>query len=210
MTDRNEEKRAGARRQQALRRAFRNPIEKIDQKEYAHCRARFETGDILFFKGQSPVSWLIRLLTRSFYSHVGLVYWHSAPQTQRRLYCIEAVGTGVRVILMSELKKRYRGGIDCYYVDRLEPVKVKAVAFSFAQLGKLYDTQSLLRFFLAIVFGKVEQARQNDLWFCSELVAAAYATQGEALTPSKPDYTSAHDLAESEHVTYRFTVKHEP
>ena len=209
MAHRNEKKRTGARRRQALRRAFRNPIEKIEQQEYSHCRASFKTGDILFFKGQSPLSWLIRVLTRSFYSHVGFIYWHSAPGADRRLYCIEAVGTGVRVILMSELKKRYRGGIDCYYVDREEPVKVKAVAFSFAQLGKLYDTQSLLRFFLAIVFGKVEQARQNDLWFCSELVAAAYATQGQALTPSTPNYTSAQDLADSEHVTYRFTVKHE-
>ena len=156
------------------------------------------------------MSWLIRILTHSFYSHVGLVYWYSAPGADPRLYCMEAVGTGVRLILMSELKRRYSGGIDCYYVDRLKNVKETAVGFCFAQLGKLYDTPSLWRFFLAIFFGKIERARQNDFWFCSELVAAAYATQGQALTPGKPNYTSAQDLADSEHVTYRFTVKHEP
>ncbi len=194
-------------RSHGLARAFESPIEELKPESYQECRSEFSTGDMLCFRGKGPLSWIIRVLTRSFYSHAGLVYWHESWD-RPRLYCVEAVGKGVRLILMSELEKRYKGGFDYFSVDHADAVaKQKAVGFCFEQLGKPYDIPGLWRFFAAIVLGRVEQARQDDYWFCSELVAAAYHSQGKPLAPRTPEYTSPHDLAESRHVTYRFTVK---
>lgn len=181
----------------------KRPVEREAARAYGECRPEFRTGDLLCFRGRGIASFLIRAFTRSWYSHVGLVYWH-----QGRNFCIEAVGVGVRIVLVSELQRRYHGGIDYFRVrDSDEPQREKAVAFCFAQLGKLYDHVGIWRFIVAIVFGKVAAVRRDEQWFCSELVAAAYEDAGLPLTAKDESYTSPQDLAASPQVAYSFTVK---
>src|SRR5690242_17673951 len=80
-------------------------------RAYGEVREEFTTGDVLGFRGRGPASALIRWATASRYSHVGLVY-----RFEGRVYCLEAVGSGVRLIIMSELTRRYPGGIDYFAV----------------------------------------------------------------------------------------------
>lgn len=165
-------------------------------------RQHFCTGDVLCFRGRGPLSWAIRRLTDSRYSHVGLVYLF-----EERVYCLEAVGGGVRLVLMSQLVRRYAGGIDYFEVEADEGVRRQVLSFSFCQLGKLYDTAGLLRFLWVILTGNAESARRDDQWFCSELVAAAFQEAQRPLVDRAAAYTSPSDLVRSEALRFRYTLK---
>ena len=58
-----------------------------------------------------------------------------------------------------------------------------------------------------LLFGRREKAGRDDLWFCSELFAAAYSTQGHPIVESDDGYTSPEDLARSPKVRLRFRIK---
>jgi hypothetical protein len=51
--------------------------------------------------------------------------------------------------------------------------------------------------------------REDQAWFCSELVAAAYRAQGLALAPVSASYTSPADLAISPELKLRYVLKRE-
>jgi len=165
-------------------------------------RSAFRDGDVLCFRGRGPLGYLIRRMTGSPYSHIGLTY-----RFEGRVYCLEAVGAGVRLVLMSQLMKRYKGGIDYYAVDVEEPVRRRAVSWSFGQLGKLYDTAGIARFAWTLLSGNASKARADDHWFCSELVAAAFENAGLRLVGRAADFTTPDDLARSEKLEKRFTLK---
>jgi uncharacterized protein YycO len=165
-------------------------------------RSEFRDGDVLCFRGRGPMGLLIRRLTRSPYSHVGLTY-----RFEGRVYCLEAVGAGVRLVLMSQLMKRYKGGIDYYAVDAQAPVRRRAVSWCFTQLGKLYDTAGIARFGWTLVSGNASRARRDDQWFCSELVAAAFSEAGLRLVEHAADYTTPEHLVRSASLEKRFTLK---
>ena len=109
---------------------------------------------------------------------------------------------------MSELMRRYHGGIDYYELLRAGPEQRQgAISFCFAQLGKLYDRPGIVRFLTAIVFNRKPAAREDQAWFCSELVAAAYRAQGLPLAPESAAYTSPANLALSAELKLRFVLK---
>lgn len=157
---------------------------------------------MLCFRGRGPLGWLIRAITRSDYSHIGLAY-----PFEGRVYCLEAVGAGVRLVLMGELVARYRGGIDYFEVAADEATRRSAISWSFTQLGKLYDTKGLLHFGWTLLTGNSERARRDDQWFCSELVAAAFAQAGLQLVEQAASYTTPSDLVRAEQLRLRFTLK---
>lgn len=45
------------------------------EAKYGLARSSVETGDLLFFQGSKPGSWLIRAATGSSYNHVGVFFW---------------------------------------------------------------------------------------------------------------------------------------
>ncbi len=179
--------------------------EAADKVSYTESRGLFRDGDVLLFRGRGPMSMAIRALTASPYSHVGLVYLFAG-----RVYSLEAVGAGVRLILMSEVLRRYHGGVDYYEVPRATTEqRAGAVAFCFQQLGRLYDRPGLLRFGAALVLGRKLATREDQSWFCSELVAAAYRKQGLSLAAERPTYTSPADLAVSPELKLKLVLKRE-
>jgi uncharacterized protein YycO len=174
-----------------------------EEVPYGAVRDDVQNGDILCFKGKGFVSGAIRTLTKSEYSHVGLLYLFEG-----RKYCLEAVGHGVRLVLLSELVKNYHGGID--YFETLDVTKDQrcgAISFGFQQLGKLYDKAGIVRFFWYIVSQQKPAAEVDDIWFCSEIVCEAYRRQQVDICPTVSSYTSPHDIAKSSRVRYRYTLK---
>ncbi len=174
-------------------------------RRYADVRPGMKAGDVVLFRGSGPVSRAIRWLTRSPYSHAALVFLFEG-----RVYCLEAVGSGVRLALISEVLARYHGGIDHFDVpEATGDQRRAALGFAFQQLGKLYDRRGLWRFLLAIATGRRPRVREDQAWFCSELVAAAYRRQGLALVPESSAFTSPADLALSPALSLRCVVKRE-
>ncbi len=168
-------------------------------------RSRFREGDVLLFRGKGLFSHGIRWITDSRYSHAGLTHIYEG-----RVYCLEAVGSGVRLVLMSVLVDHYEGGIDYFqHVAATEAQRKKAIEFAFPQLGKLYDKPGIARFFWALVTKHMEPLRRDELWYCSELVAAAYHEAGAPLLADEhPEaYVSPADLAGSAQLRHLFCVK---
>lgn len=178
-------------------------VESKEEVAYGEVREEVDNGDVLCFKGSGFVSAAIRAMTKSEYSHVGLVYLFEG-----RKYCLEAVGTGVRLMLLSELVKHYHGGIDYFEMRGVtREHRCQAISFGFQQLGKLYDRAGLFRFFWYIMTKKKREANLDDVWFCSEIVAEAYGRQGVEICGSTASYTSPSDIACSERLLYRYTIK---
>jgi uncharacterized protein YycO len=174
-----------------------------EEVPYGAVRSEVQNGDILCFKGKGLVSGAIRTLTKSEYSHVGLLYLFEG-----RKYCLEAVGQGVRLVLLSELVKSYHGGIDYFEtLDVTNDQRCGAISFGFQQLGKLYDKAGIVRFFWFIVSNGKAAAEVDDIWFCSEIVCEAYRRQQVEICPMVSSYTSPHDIAKSSRVRYRYTLK---
>ena len=171
-------------------------------RPYREVRELFRDGDLLAFRGRSLVSATVRALTGSQYSHVGLAYLFEA-----RVYCLEAVGSGVRLCLMSELARRYAGGIDYVAVDAGDEARRQAVSFGFQQLGRSFDYLGLARFFVFLTLGLRPRARRDTRWFCAELVAEAYRRQGIRLTSDPSCYATPRALVEGPRVKKLFTIK---
>jgi hypothetical protein len=152
-------------------------------------RASMCDGDVLLFRGRGLLSLLIRWATHSDYSHAGLVYRYNG-----HVYCLEAVGQGVRMAPLSRLVGHYPDGIDYYTLTVPEQPREDALGFSFQQLTLPYSVLGLVWFALALIFAWRRPDKDPDRWFCSELVAAAYVKAGYPLTPDLPCYASPADL----------------
>ena len=185
------------------------PLPEHESRKYesGHARDELCTGDVLLFRGSECISRAIRLVTHGAYSHSGLVY-----RFEGHVYCLEAVGPGVRLIRLSVLLRDYEGGIDAFAVRRITEAGGKtALGFAFQQLGKPYDTVGIAKFLWAMMFGKMKGRREKGHWFCSELVAKAWDVAGvDLLGRHWPEaFVSPEMLAESAELAFRFRIKPE-
>jgi len=168
-------------------------------------RASMRSGDVLLFRGCGVLSRLIRRATHCDYSHAGLLFRYRG-----RVYCLEAVGKGVRLTPVSRLLDHYPEGVFYCAVEAPDPVRESALEFGFQQLSLGYDVLGLVRFALALLLAKRLPAKPDQRWFCSELVAAAYRVAGVPLTDQLPCYTSPADLINGHRISLRgrLTVAH--
>jgi hypothetical protein len=161
-------------------------------------RSEMRNGDVLLFRGRGWLSWLIQKVTHSVYSHAGVLFRYCG-----RVYCLEAVGKGVRLAPVSRLVDHYPDGIFFCSLGATEPERESAIDFGFQQLSLPYDVLGLVRFALALIFCTRRPVDDAEHWFCSELVAAAYAKAGYPLTPCLPCYASPADLINGEKLQLR-------
>jgi uncharacterized protein YycO len=118
-----------------------------------------KTPKILLFKGRGMVSRLIRWQTNGIYSHVGL------QRSDGRI--IEAWHKPAKVRLRGRLSD-WRD-VEAYEVVGATPEQLeRAVAWAESQIGKKYDFGGVLRFVTRW------RKKQDDKWFCSELVFQAF------------------------------------
>jgi hypothetical protein len=185
------------------------PAEK--KRAYQDVRRELANGDLLCFRGAGLMSGTIRWLTKSAYSHVGIVYVF-----EDRRYCLEAVGGGVRLALVSELVKHYEGGIDYFELPNATiEQRNGAISFGFAQLGKLYNTDGVLSFLRFLLTGRKGRRRRGrggnaERWFCSEIVTEAYGRQNIKFSRRHSSfYTSPSDVAASALVRFVCRIKKE-
>jgi len=131
---------------------------------YAAARPQIKTGDLLAWSNGGWGSWrdiqvnLVRMFTRSEYSHVGLAWVANG-----RVFIIEAVGSGVRIFPLSR-------EIPFYLVRKPSPLTQAAIEFLFERIGAPYSKlQAILAGIGALAKGR------DDVWQCAELVLSALA-----------------------------------
>lgn len=121
-------------------------------------------GKVVMFRGGNPISLLVRLQTRSIYSHTALLI----PGTNWVIESYPGAGVRKRCLTDKDLSE-----VDMYDVKGMTPAMwQKAIEFAETQLTKGYDWRSVLRFV------SKTSARENGRWFCSELVHKSIAEGG--------------------------------
>ncbi len=131
-----------------------------------------QRGKVLLFRGGDPISWLVKVQTRSQYSHAAILLEDGKS-------CVESYpGSGVRI---RQLTDADFDRIDIYDVKGMtDEMWRTAINFALEQLDKGYDWRSVLRF-----VSKVPSS-DNSRWFCSELVFKAIAVAGVRLLDRVP------------------------
>lgn len=143
---------------------------------------------VLLFKGKSVVSRLIQWQTRSPYSHVAVELddgriieaWHiggvSMYKDRAAMAVYHEVGTEIDVYKPWALTAAQALNVERFLVS---------------QVGKKYDFRSVFRFVSR------RSAKENDKWFCSELVAEAFKYAGYPLLHGEAANFSPRDIAMS-------------
>lgn len=159
-------------------------IDELPVLDYAAVRHNLESGDLVFCAGRYFFSGLIQKVTKSVWSHCGIIY---KDPTLNRIFVLESeVMIGVRIVPLSKYLKDYHGRRRPYrgriVIGRLHPAvadeKVKrAISFGMDELTKPYDNWEILRILVRILLGMGRRTRDRK-YICSELVQECYRHAG--------------------------------
>ena len=120
---------------------------------------------LLFSSSNTIASRLIRAATWSRWSHVGIVHADASVVESVPRY---GVGQAPKVDAICGADQYALGDIPCRDPDAI-------IEAALSQVGKPYDYSALL----GLTFHRDWQ--EDDRWFCSELIAWAFAQAGEPL-----------------------------
>lgn len=142
---------------------------------YKDLRNLLYDGDLLFCSGNYFMSRLIRRLSNSDYSHVGLVYkWN------QRIFLLESVeDDGVRIVPLSHYltnyensNKEYNGELYLarhkHFSQENETVSV-VIGRGSDLLNRNYNIAGLVRILVRIIF-KIGRRQKTNEYLCSEFV----------------------------------------
>jgi len=181
---------------------------------YKNLRATLKTGDIVLFSGKSPVSAMIKLTTKSPWSHVGMVMrlesydtvllWESTGLKDIPDVEDGTAEMGVQLVPMSERVASYDGEVSLRSIDNYtcdETTYQTLSKFRRAERKKPFDW-NILEAFKAAYDGPFGKNNEDfAAYFCSELVAETYEKMG-LLPGTEPaneytprDFSSAESLA---------------
>jgi hypothetical protein len=156
-------------------------------KKYKDIRYKINTGDLILFQGSGLISGLIRLLTWSKISHVGIAY-----QWCDDMFIWESIvglnGDGVQISLLSQKIKKYRGKI---WIRRLACNRNSRFYRIISDFREYTKHKKYERSILELL-GSIMPWRNKPnsmYYFCSELIADLYQKWG--LMNEKPpnEYT---------------------
>ncbi|MGD1416551.1 YiiX/YebB-like N1pC/P60 family cysteine hydrolase [Bacillus stercoris] len=131
-------------------------------------------GDVLFFrKTNSIVSRIIAKITKSDYTHVGLIVAHDEMTNVATI--IESdrfVRTRVSMIKIDESHIVYTTG------NNSEELKSRIVNYAYKRLGTEYDYMQIMGIFLSFIFKGERFFNSSNKLICSELIDLAYFEAG--------------------------------
>lgn len=189
-------------------------MSKLDS--YNSIRKFIKTGDVFFFSGKGGFSDIIKNVTKSPYSHVGMAIWMTLPYTQdERLFIIESTTLnnikdisgefrrGVQIINMSQRLDGFDG--QTWWASLLSPLtldeKVKMTEWLFQKYASKtdYDYEQAIESGLDFKgwFKSWFKAKRNyKRLFCSELVTKALQIANRVNCSINPSEQTPEDVAE--------------
>ncbi|WP_270179848.1 YiiX/YebB-like N1pC/P60 family cysteine hydrolase [Alkalihalobacillus sp. CinArs1] len=153
-------------------------------KKYDDARVEIITADLLLCSGSYPVSNIIKKVSNSRFSHVGLLF-----RWMDRVMMMESVESyGVRIIPLSHYIQDYKNTGAPYKGDlylarhsgvkHLTNQKTEAMLKRGADLsGKRYDHEEILKILASVVMGDLRSI-PNDRYICSEFIHECYKQAG--------------------------------
>lgn len=133
--------------------------------DYKTARPLIQPGDIIAFTHDGWSSWsdiesqIVRMFTRSEYSHVGLA-WPIAG----RVMILEAVVPMIRIFPLSKL-------LHFYWVSLNNPLTLEAEEYALSRVGEEYSKLEAIKGFLG-------KTRADSRWQCAEYVKLVLQTNG--------------------------------
>ena len=165
--------------------------------KYDEVISKIESGDLfLFRRSKTLFGAIIRIVTQSPFSHVGVAVWIRNNHGCSRLTIVEALeGVGVRLYPLDRYLDECRQGaclVDWYKVCDDGVDKEKVAEFALSQWGAAYARP----FQFVWSWGKISSRLRRwmgwcaDLderrWFCSELAARALLEAGYVPDAAEP------------------------
>lgn len=173
-------------------------IDTLPVLSYPDLRSTLKSGDLLFTSGNYLISNAIQQVTRSPWSHVGIVL---RVDSIDRILLLESVeDMGVRFAPLSkytkdyENNKPYNGRV---VLARCQSVTSDTVAglstFGIDELTQPYDKDEIAKILARIILGKGKKKRDRE-YICSELVYECFLRAGIEFTYNKKGFISPEDI----------------
>lgn len=186
-------------------------MKKEEPVPYEFVRDDLKTGDIIFCSGSYLFSAGIQKLTRSPWSHVGIIY---KDVELKRVMVLEAEPyVGIRLMPVSKYLKDYKGTNKPYkgnvYVASLDqPIAKeelnKAISFGLDELTRPYDNWEIFRILTRILF-KIGKRERNRHYICSELVRDCFHKAGVRFNYTD-SYISPQSIWEDQRVVKKYRI----
>ena len=186
-------------------------IASISLLDYGQIRAQLRTGEIVFCSGTYCFSRTIQWITKSVWSHVGIIY---RDDNLQRIFVLESETViGVRLAPLSKYLHDYHGRNKPYkgriVIARLTPApddeKLKtAISFGMDELTRPYDNWEICRIAMRILFRRGRKVRDRK-YICSELVYEAFR-KADVAFEFRRNSISPDDIWSDERVTMQFRI----
>lgn len=135
-----------------------------------------KTGDIVFFRGTSPISRLIRFFTKSEYTHVALAIGDKTIIEADRF-----VNTRIREIQPSEVYEIYR------VEDMTELMRRRIAVIAPMFVGYEYDYLQIFGVALRMIFSRKQNFfNRSNKFICSELIDEVFHNSGVPRKNTRP------------------------
>jgi hypothetical protein len=184
---------------------------------YPLLRDHLEAGDLLFYSGDDDISMLIREVTQSIWSHIGIVF---KIDNLDRILLLESVEMfGVRLIPIS----RYIKGVEedmeqndakpnarlvVARHDLLTAAHIRPlINFGLDQIAQPYDLEEIRRIVQRIRTGEGKAVRDRA-YMCSELVFECFYAVGLEFAYNALGFISPQDIWEDAHVRPIAEIEH--
>jgi hypothetical protein len=182
----------------------------MDKMPYEKIRPYLKTGQIVFCSGSYFFSGIIQNLTKSVWSHVGIIY---KDENLGRVLLLEAEPyIGIRLIPLSNYLKSYKSGrpykgqmvVTNFTVDLSQEQLNDIISFGLDELSKPYDNWEIVRIMLRILF-RVGKREKNRSYICSELVRDCFKKAGYVFKMNDT-YISPQEIWMDENVDLKYKI----
>lgn len=186
-------------------------LSSIPKSDYNNVRPVLKTGDIVFCSGGYFFSKIIQRLTKSTWSHCGIIYKDN--ELDRVLILESETLIGVRLIPVTkylkdykEKRRPYKGKIIIASMDHEfnTPDIKQGISFGLDQLAQPYDNWEIFRILLRILFKKGRREKNRN-YICSELVRDFYIKSGVPIRLNN-NYISPDDIWKLSQVNMKYRI----
>lgn len=189
----------------------------IPKVKYPVLRQHVEAGDLLFYAGDDDISMLIREVTKSIWSHIGIIF---KIDNLDRILLLESVESfGVRLIPVS----RYIKGVEeemeqndakpnarlviARHTQLSELLVRPLINFGLDQIAQPYDLEEIRRIMQRIRTGEGKAIRDRA-YMCSELVFECFYAVGIEFQYNSLGFISPQDIWEDQNLKAIAEIEH--
>lgn len=176
----------------------KNAVSALPITDYPILRTSLRTGDLLFASGDYLVSRAIQKVTKSPWSHIGIIF--KIEEIDRVLLLESVEDMGVRFVPLSKYTDDYENGapydgrLVVARVNDFAPSEIAPIAkFGIDELTRPYDKDEVSKIIarIALKIGKLERDRE---YICSELVYECFLKAGRSFAYNENNFISPEEI----------------